>query len=315
MPETVPEWPPPGKVPIQDNVFYDGHIGWYSPHEITAATRLGIENEIARLTGNPKNVKAWRPEMANTLGPTGRSEMTFDIRKCLVVCTIGDREPSIQRIWQEPHEYRVIGIDYGDPMKPAPIGLHGMLTVINSPGYKWPNIKRLLDTRDGPESPRIGDQFDYYFFPDDDNDISAADVAKMFEIAHHNGLQLCQPSMSADSTEVGWEICRHVPESVFRRTNFVEIMCPCFSRTSLNVCCDMTFDANLSGWGLDFIWASLLGNRGIGIIDAVQLRHTGTGGSPNWALPNGKTPWQEMNETLPHYGLNYEQCRYCVRNL
>jgi hypothetical protein len=61
----------------------------------------------------------------------------------------------------------------------------------------------------------------------------------------------------------------------FRYTQFVEIMCPIFSRRALQICLGTMRDT-ASGYGLDHLWPSLLGYpRGrIGIIDAVAAAHT-----------------------------------------
>ncbi len=228
--------------------------------------------------------------------------MTFDIKKCLVVATVGDRVPAIRRLWHQsafckkPLQCALSVINYGK--------MNWHANEQKWPGYKWRNINRLMSLED----------WDYVWFPDDDNDISPRDVERLFELAHKHDFQLCQPSMSADSTEIGWDVCRHVPGSEARPTNFVEVMCPLFSREALEAC-RPTFDVNYSGWGLDFVWPKLLDYKRIGVVDAVQVRHTEPGASPSWKFPNGKTSREELDETLAKYGLDYETCRANVRNL
>jgi hypothetical protein len=89
------------------------------------------------------------------------------------------------------------------------------------------------------------------------------------------------------------------PDSRLRFTNFVEIMCPCFSRKALMKCVDK-FDENQSGWSYDALWNELLEHprRSIGIIDDIIAIHTRPvfGGelykncnqSPDDALQEGK---------------------------
>jgi hypothetical protein len=59
-----------------------------------------------------------------------------------------------------------------------------------------------------------------------------------------------------------------------RFTNFVEIMAPCFSRNFLKRCAP-SFGANLSGWGLDYLWPTWAESPSkVAIIDSVAVRHT-----------------------------------------
>jgi hypothetical protein len=227
----------------------------------------------------------------------------FNFGRCLVVCTVGDREPMIRSLFGETRRTRRFDIEvinYGSRQWFA--------GERRWPGFKWQNIARLLD-----ELELDLDAWDYFWFPDDDNAISFGDCERLFELADRFSLALCQPSLSSESTEIGWDVCRHVPGSILRHTNFVEIMCPLFRRDALEKC-RQTFTLNLSGWGLDFLWPRLLDGEAIGVVDAVQVRHTGTNGSPNWRLPNGKTARAELDETLASWGIDYETCRGRVGN-
>ena len=60
-----------------------------------------------------------------------------------------------------------------------------------------------------------------------------------------------------------------------RYTNFVELMCPVFSRSFLQICLP-TFEASFSGFGLDHIWSQLGGRvpGRIAIIDDIAVAHT-----------------------------------------
>ncbi len=60
-----------------------------------------------------------------------------------------------------------------------------------------------------------------------------------------------------------------------RRTGFVEIMMPAFSRRALEMLLP-TFDLSVTGWGwgLDSVWPKLLGYENVGIIDGVTAVHT-----------------------------------------
>jgi hypothetical protein len=63
----------------------------------------------------------------------------------------------------------------------------------------------------------------------------------------------------------------------------IEVMAPCFSGSMLRKALPF-LNANLSGWGLDWIWSRLADDpvNGIAIIDTVSVRHTRPVGGPNY---------------------------------
>jgi hypothetical protein len=67
-----------------------------------------------------------------------------------------------------------------------------------------------------------------------------------------------------------------------------------------------SFNANLSGWGLDFVWPTQVADwTRLAIVDAVAVCHTRPIGGPNYRhlAAAGKSPYQEMSELLANYGL------------
>jgi hypothetical protein len=83
---------------------------------------------------------------------------------------------------------------------------------------------------------------------------------------------LAQPAI------LGWWTSRNsvkVSGLKLRYTNWVEMMCPCFSKKALELCKE-TFNADKSCWGIEFIWNKLLGfpKNKIAIIDEVHAIHT-----------------------------------------
>ena len=165
--------------------------------------------------------------------------------------------------------------------------------------YKYQAIKKLIEERD------LLCQYDYFWFPDYDIKINDSDLRKLVKLAKASEYDLCQPSLSSDSF-VSWEVTKHVPNSLTRDSNFVEIMCPLFTSSFLK---DMLwiFELNYSGWGLDYLWFALSGKSKLGIIDAVQVTHAKPISSHAWILPNGKSSHQEMIDLLQEFGLENEQ--------
>ena len=140
--------------------------------------------------------------------------------------------------------------------------------VFKNKDYKYPNFRQYADTHKN-----IINTYDFFFLADDDLDMSMGDINRLFEIANLFGLDLCQPSLSHQS-HCSWAITLWCGDSrvILRYTDFVEIMCPLFSRKGMSLCLD-TFGRNRLGMGLDFVWAGLLDYKNIAVVDCVQVTH------------------------------------------
>jgi hypothetical protein len=115
-------------------------------------------------------------------------------------------------------------------------------------------------------------QYDAVFVPDDDIHMEASEIEEFFETFHQYGLWVAQPSI------IGWYSVPTVlnnPNYTLRYTNWVEIMLPCFSKKSLEIC-RSTFTENRTNWGIEFLWDQLLGSPKdkIAIIDKIAAVHT-----------------------------------------
>lgn len=139
---------------------------------------------------------------------------------------------------------------------------------IERKAYKFANVKEYWNNN----TLKI-DHYDYIFMPDDDIEMTTADINLLFEIARGFSLDLCQPSLTTDSF-YSWPVTLWCGKEkcILRTTNFVEIMCPLFSRKAFGICLE-TFGQNSVGMGIDFVWPKLLHFQNIAIIDAVQARH------------------------------------------
>jgi hypothetical protein len=136
-------------------------------------------------------------------------------------------------------------------------------------------------------------------FFEDDEVLSTADINRLFETGVALGLSLWQPSVSSDSF-YSWAVTLH-QDTLVRKTTFVEMMCPFFSREALRVCLPH-FGENLSAWGLDtHVFPGLLNYEGMAIIDAVQVKHIRPCTMGDRILKNGKTPRQEWQEIITRY--------------
>ena len=147
--------------------------------------------------------------------------------------------------------------------------------------------------------------YDYFFIPDDDIQASSEEIETLFRLMDAYKLQIAQPALR--HSYFTHPITLRKPLSILRHVNFVEMMLPCFSREALKRVFT-TFDANESGWGVEFHWEKLIGKepRRMAIIDAVSMIHT-------QPVKQGRTEnFREMQEYVTAHGLDTRQETYDV---
>lgn len=188
------------------------------------------------------------------------------MRRNLIITRVGDT--SLHPGWLAPESERnwdIIVSYYGN--NPALFNDPGVRRM-DLKGPKWPALKQTV----GELMPEL-DAYDYIWFPDDDLVADAASINKFFDICREYKLKLAQPALSPDSI-IGCPITTRNRSFKLRFTTFVEIMAPCMSREFLNRCWP-SFDANVSGQGLDYLWPNWVGDSSkCAIIDSVTVRHT-----------------------------------------
>jgi hypothetical protein len=174
------------------------------------------------------------------------------------------------------------------------------VTRIDSKGPKWPALFELISSH----SELVG-RYESVWLPDDDLRCTCEDINRLFAIFEREKLELAQPALRHESY-VAHMVTLYNPKFHLRYTNFIEVMAPCFSRHALEKLLP-TFNDNLSGWGLDYVWATMLGPPGspVAIIDDVQVLHTRPIGAANYGAlkERGITAWDEMHESLQQHGI------------
>lgn len=172
---------------------------------------------------------------------------------------------------------------------------------INSKGLKWPGLFELIE-----KYRELIQNYDYIWLPDEDLDCNCEQINRLFEISREYGIALAQPSLTPNSY-FSHLITLHNPCFRLRYTSIIEIMAPCFRRDALF---DLlpTFNGNLSGFGLDYVWPELLARRGFSsaIIDDIQVRHTRpVGGGTYYRVlaEQGANAWDELHLLVGKYGL------------
>jgi len=167
-------------------------------------------------------------------------------------------------------------------------------------GTKWQGLHQLLTSRKVDWR-----KYRYIWLPDDDLMTNAQDIDKLFALSASLGSALSQPCLTRNSP-AGWRITQQHVLFEWRRTNFVEVMAPCFRSDFLETALD-TFAANASGWGLDFLWPTLLRPEEFPcyIFDDVAVVHTRPVGSANHGAI-GHNPREEWNTLMTKYGIAHE---------
>jgi hypothetical protein len=170
--------------------------------------------------------------------------------KNLIITTLG--EYNHYNIWAEgKHDYDLYPIDYR----------------IN-PTFKYPGIFRALEQR--PDFLK----YDYYWMPDEDIWATPDMIDELFACMAGFDIWLGQPSvLNTEDSFPSWNQFIHKEDVDIIYTNFVEIMCPCFSNEALRACLS-TFNKSMSGWGLDFVWGKIGVGKRMAVINSVAVKHT-----------------------------------------
>jgi hypothetical protein len=130
---------------------------------------------------------------------------------------------------------------------------------------KWNNIKNVIVN---PSCDYL-DKYKTFWFPDPDIECTFK-ISELFDFVNKHNLDICQPSLTRDSIS-SHGASKHMEHSLYRK-DFVEIMCPCFSRNAL-VKNMWTFGLTYSGYGIDLIWSN---ENQTFVIDGFQVRHAET---------------------------------------
>jgi hypothetical protein len=163
------------------------------------------------------------------------------------------------------------------------------------PGPKWTGLTKLLNSWSGWHD------YDQIWMPDDDIFAAQDGITKRFDIGRALDFHLFAPALHEASYFAHFIAMRNT--SFFaRRVGFVEIMIPCFRRTTLQELLP-TFELSTTGWGfgLDSAWPKILGYQHLGIIDGVSVVHTRPVGTFKQPELRNRV-MQESDDILAHFG-------------
>ncbi len=207
--------------------------------------------------------------------------------KNLVVARVGEK--SLHRNWLrgDKPNFDLVLLFYGKVV-PEDWAEDGLETHV-IPGSKWEGITSYLDNTVAWRD------YDRVCFPDDDLLFDATLLNSFFYFAETLEFDLCQPALDFNSYFSHPVTLQSVSFSV-RFTNFVEIMCPCFSKRFLDVSYKL-FAESPSGWGMDNYWATMLDQNNMnlpGILDCTPITHTRPIGSAGSGCAPGHSPHDDL---------------------
>lgn len=188
---------------------------------------------------------------------------------------------------------------------PTELDLNNCEFVVQGGLSKWTDCSELLGM---DFFSKLG--YEYVLLVDDDlvpSDHDAINI--LFERAKQFGFEVCQPSLTHDSY-YSWVVTLQSPAFHARYTNFVECMCPVFSRNFLTGA-QQEIGKAVSGCGLDLIFSELCdpSKNLIGIVDDISFRHTKPvdleeGGFYKHLRAHGVDSRKEIHDFMQRYGMN-----------
>jgi hypothetical protein len=179
--------------------------------------------------------------------------------------------------------------------------------VFHQGGTKVTGIDKLLRER-----PEVLTGYDFVLLLDDDIQLSAPDIDRLFAIMRAEKLDFAQPSLTPDSYGSFPALFYKADSPGLRRVNYVEIMAPALSRRGL-IAAKECFGAGISGFAVD----SLIGKKirdtfgdTVAVIDTVAARHTreidlGGGALYRFLSAKGIDPLVEMHVLEAEAGLEH----------
>lgn len=217
------------------------------------------------------------------------------MKKVLVVVRCGDN--SLHLEWVNEHsQFDVVLSYFGNDVK---YDLTHIKYVHHFKGSKWQGLYDFfLNHQD------LWQQYDYIWLPDDDLSTDVENLNQFFQLCQEYNFDLAQPALTVNSYYSHLMLLQ-IKQAIYRETNFVEVMMPCFSKKAFDLCW-RTFAENKSGWGLEYLWYDILKNQyKIGIVDSTPIYHTRPIGSAGHGMSSNDedNPYVEQANILKKYEL------------
>jgi hypothetical protein len=228
------------------------------------------------------------------------NEKALEVNKNLVWCSVASLSSCTPELFGPNREFDVLVHFYEEPNYDLPKGEIWEWRHEERKGifhYYLPGEKLNVAGRVLSDNKWLMD-YQQVAFLDDDLTISTEDLNRLFRVGSALRLPLYQPALAPRSFGSHSHLYQQTrgrmgnwTHNLVRWVPFVEIMCPFFSKTTLESCLP-TFDINESGWGLDcFLWPKVAQSY---VIDAISVGHYRMPMRRDRVLRNGLTPMQEL---------------------
>ena len=219
------------------------------------------------------------------------------MRKNLIIAAVGDESVHSSWLAGGSRTFDVALVYFGDePGRYA----HQSDHYVARKGIKFSLLHDALTNELAAALPH----YERVWMPDDDVAASAGQINHLFQLSEQYRLAICQPAIGRG--DVSFEALRAHPGYLLRYSRFVEIMCPLFTREALRRVLP-TFTANVSAWGIDWLWASMHGPEDLAVIDAVAVDHTRplqSGGVHRRLAALGIDPDAEHRQLMAKHGID-----------
>ena len=234
-------------------------------------------------------------------------------RRYLVITPVGSHE-SAHKQWTDPaRNFDLFLVNYSDT---AGLFRDDADRYFEIPGFKLQILAQAI--RESLEQVR---QYSAVWLPDDDLDISATQVNRLFRVFEDNALDLAQPAVANEN--FNHTVTRRQPGCRMRFVNFVEMMCPLF-RTEVLLEQLHLLTLNQSGMGINYLWSQdtlkrklpgdPLHHKNVAIIDDISIVHrkkmSRSGPYYQKLLTMGIDPEQENKQLLADHNLSHVRWQY-----
>lgn len=216
-------------------------------------------------------------------------------KKGLVVVRAGDTSLHPQWINKKNHKWDLALSYYGD-YPDRYLGQYDFIHIFK--GQKWEGIYNFLKA-----NKNILNNYDYIWFPDDDILTNSETIDRFFDLCRKHKFTIAQPALTSYSY-YSFAITLQNPENIYRLTDFVEIMIPCFRVKTLHHFIS-SFAINNSGWGLEWLWNKIAMDNNLNklaIVDSTPVYHTRPVGSAGHG-GGDCNPFEEKDELLKKFNL------------
>lgn len=187
------------------------------------------------------------------------TEQQLCMKPVLIVCRAESAQQAPKWLYASVSGYRGMVSQYGVDANPA----HHICL-----GGKWLGLCDLFR-----QQPKLLDEHEYFWFPDDDIQTTPEDIQRFFRLCQLRGFELAQPALTPNSF-YAYRLTVGNPWFEYRLTNFVELMMPLMHKKLLIQLLPIMADKH-AALGVDWLWHQLVSKprEQVAIIDSVKMGH------------------------------------------